>query len=298
MQVSHSRKSSWRAGSCLALIFSLGAALSVSTRAEAGGNAAAGEARSLACQACHIPSNPATSEVPRLVGQRAGYLARQLKAFRSGDRKHDLMSAIAAQLSDADIADLAAYWSAAPQDADAKLSPAAQAIRTSKMTFPATFPAGYVMYRTEASVEDKAVSRSYANAAAVAAAKKGKPLPEGSVIVVVNHDLKLDAAGQPVRLPDGSYDVDKVTGYAAMEARAGWGKVIPELLRNDSWHYGVFTADKKPRAEFNQAQCLACHKPKATDSYVFTLAALRDRAQGKPMLILPAPAAPAPAPGK
>ena len=43
--------------------------------AQAGGNAEEGKAKSLACQACHISSNPA-SGAPRLVGQREAYLAR------------------------------------------------------------------------------------------------------------------------------------------------------------------------------------------------------------------------------
>jgi len=42
-------------------------------------------------------------------------------------------------------------------------------------------------------------------------------------------------------------------------------------LRNTNWNYGVFGPDKAPRAEINQAVCLACHKPKAATSFVFGL---------------------------
>jgi len=49
-----------------------------------------------------------------------------------------------------------------------------------------------------------------------------------------------------------------------------WGKNIPEMLRNADWNYAVFTTDKKLRAGVNQAECLACHKPLESTSYLFT----------------------------
>lgn len=245
--------------------------------AQAGGNAEEGKAKSLACQACHIPINPASGP-PRLVGQREAYLAKQLRAFRSGDRKDDQMSVIAKQLSDADIENLAAYWSQQPPGSDVEAPPAAAAIRTSKVAIPKDFPKGFVVFDSKLDEKAGTVSRNYANAIALAAAKAQRPLPEGSVIIVVNYLAKLDAQKQPVREADGSYGVGAVKSYSAMESRAAWGKEIPEVLRNDSWVYGVFTPEKVARTEVNQAVCLVCHKTKAADSYVFTLAALRAKA--------------------
>lgn len=236
----------------------------------AGGDPAAGQARSLACQVCHVSANPAAS-TPHLVGQRASYLAAQLRAFKAGDRKDDLMSAIAGQLSDADIANLAAYWSAQPAGSDGTVPEAALAIRRSRMAFPRNFPAGFVVYSTESNAENKLVIKSYASTAAVAAARAGKPLLDGSAIVVVNYSVKLGANGQPVTEKDGSFVADKPVSYSAMESRAGWGNGVPDLLRNADWSYNVFGADKSPRAEFSQGSCLACHKPAAAKSYVFTL---------------------------
>ena len=56
-----------------------------------------------------------------------------------------------------------------------------------------------------------------------------------------------------------------------MARQAGWGKDIPDMLRNENWNYAVFTTDKKHRAVVNQAECLACHKPLDKESYTFTL---------------------------
>lgn len=64
------------------------------------------------CQACHgINGIGITDQFPDLAGQKAPYLARQLKAFRSGDRKDPIMSPMAKSLSDADIDNVAAYYS-------------------------------------------------------------------------------------------------------------------------------------------------------------------------------------------
>src|SRR4051812_27991935 len=85
------------------------AAALLPTTVHAAGNAAEGKAASVACQACHV-SPAGAGDTPHLAGQREGYLAKQLKAFKSGDRKNPLMNAMAGQLSDADIENLAAFW--------------------------------------------------------------------------------------------------------------------------------------------------------------------------------------------
>jgi len=73
----------------------------------------AGAGKSAVCVACHGMSGNSINPLwPNLAGQKASYIARQIKAFRDGGRSDPLMSPIVAGLSDADIADLAAYYSA------------------------------------------------------------------------------------------------------------------------------------------------------------------------------------------
>ena len=50
-------------------------------------------------------------DVPNLAGESTLYLEKQLKAFKSGERKHEQMSIIAQGLEDKDIADVAAWYS-------------------------------------------------------------------------------------------------------------------------------------------------------------------------------------------
>src|SRR5450432_705811 len=146
------------------------------------GDLAAGKLKALACQACHASTN---ANAPHLVGQREAYVVKQLTAFKSGDRKNDLMSAIAKQLSDVDIADLAAYWSTQPTGSDATISDAAAAITKPRMTFPKEFPKGFVLYNTQDDAAHHTSQKSYVNATALAAAKAGKTLPNGSIVLVV-----------------------------------------------------------------------------------------------------------------
>ncbi len=80
------------------------------------GDAAAGKNKTAMCAGCHgIPGfrtvYPETYHVPKLGGQNAGYIVSALKAYKAGDRQHPTMKAIAASLSEQDMADLAAYYS-------------------------------------------------------------------------------------------------------------------------------------------------------------------------------------------
>ncbi|WP_146688371.1 c-type cytochrome [Bradyrhizobium canariense] len=77
------------------------------------GDIKAGRTKALMCQACHgLDGLSKTPDAPNIAGQTEPYLVTQLQAFKSGTRKNDAMSVVAPSLSDADIEDLAAYFSA------------------------------------------------------------------------------------------------------------------------------------------------------------------------------------------
>jgi len=77
----------------------------------AAGNVADGKTKSATCAACHgADGNSMVPTFPKLAGQHASYLEKQLSDFKAGNRKDPTMSAMAAPLSDQDIADLAAYF--------------------------------------------------------------------------------------------------------------------------------------------------------------------------------------------
>jgi cytochrome c553 len=79
--------------------------------ANAAGDPAAAIAKLGACVACHGADGIGKApQYPNLRGQKAAYLEKQLKAFRSGERQDSNMNAMAKPLSDADIANLATYF--------------------------------------------------------------------------------------------------------------------------------------------------------------------------------------------
>ncbi|MBI3041221.1 MAG: cytochrome c [Betaproteobacteria bacterium] len=86
-----------------------------STLAAEAGDAAAGKGKNAMCVGCHgIPGYrtvfPDVYHVPKLGGQHAAYIVKALQEYKSGNRSHPSMRAIAAGLSDKDMADLAAYY--------------------------------------------------------------------------------------------------------------------------------------------------------------------------------------------
>jgi cytochrome c553 len=112
-------------------IFAIGFATSLAAAFPAlavEGNAAAGREKDSMCQGCHgIPDYrtafPEVYSVPKIGGQHAAYIVKALQAYKSGERSHPTMKAIAATLSDQDMADLAAFYSnpvGAPASASAK----------------------------------------------------------------------------------------------------------------------------------------------------------------------------------
>jgi cytochrome c553 len=81
--------------------------------AHAAGDAKAGRTKAQMCQACHgIDGLSQVPDAPNIAGQVEGYLVTQLQAFKSGARKNEAMTLVAAGLSKQDIDDLAAWYSA------------------------------------------------------------------------------------------------------------------------------------------------------------------------------------------
>jgi cytochrome c553 len=81
--------------------------------AHAAGDIKAGRQKALQCQTCHgIDGLSKIPEAPNIAGSPEQYLARQLNAFRKGERKNEMMSVVAQQLSEKDVDDLAAYYAA------------------------------------------------------------------------------------------------------------------------------------------------------------------------------------------
>ena len=83
--------------------------------AHAAGDPVAGKQKNYQCQGCHgIPgwktAFPEVYSVPKLGGQHPAYIISSLKAYKRGERDHPTMRAIAADLSEKDMEDIAAHY--------------------------------------------------------------------------------------------------------------------------------------------------------------------------------------------
>jgi len=94
------------------LLVAVIAVLSFVNVAQAQGDIDAGKTKSATCVACHgADGNSPSNLYPKIAGQHASYLVKQLQEFKSGERDNAIMLGMVAGLSEQDMEDLAAYFS-------------------------------------------------------------------------------------------------------------------------------------------------------------------------------------------
>jgi cytochrome c553 len=100
-------------------------ALAWSQGATPSGDATAGQRKTQMCSGCHgirgwRTAYPEVYGVPMIAGQHPSYIVKALQEYKSGERSHPSMRAIAASLSEKDMADLAAYYGGSQVPATSK----------------------------------------------------------------------------------------------------------------------------------------------------------------------------------
>jgi hypothetical protein len=138
---------------------------------------------------------------------------------------------------------------AAAVSAQAQVKPSGE-----KVAFPENYAQG-VLFATLDRADNKQYREFYTSQAAIEAAKRGEPLPNGTVIINVQYAAQLDAQ---------------------VEKRAGWGTEYPDDIRNGEWEYQAFRPDKTPNTNANLTNCYTCHKPLGLkQDFVFTYERLK-----------------------
>jgi plastocyanin len=156
-----------------------------------------------------------------------------------------------------------------------------------KIAFPTKYKDG-VLYTIADRYDVKQYRELYASAAAVQAAKEGKPLPSGTVLTLVQYKAQVDAQGNLIKDAKGRFLKGDLIAYTVMEKRTGWGTEYGDDIRNGEWEYSAFGADGKFNDKANYKACFQCHKPHDQIDYVISYPALAGRT-------MVASAAPAPA---
>lgn len=144
-----------------------------------------------------------------------------------------------------------------------------------KIKHPAAWK-DHVLYTTVDRYDVKQYRELYASTpAAVQAMKDGKPLPDGTVLTLVQYKAEVDPAGVPVKDAKGRFKKSDIIAFTVMEKRAGWGTEYPPELRNGEWEYAVFNPAGVLNEKANYKACFECHKPHEKQDFVISLAALR-----------------------
>jgi len=100
-------------GRTLAAVFGVVTLSLVSVSASAAGDPAAGEAKAVTCSACHgADGNSMVPNFPKLAGLGEKYLLKQMKDIRDGRRPVATMAGQVDNMTDQDLADIAAYFDA------------------------------------------------------------------------------------------------------------------------------------------------------------------------------------------
>ena len=201
--------------------------------------------------------------------------------LKSGARRNGIMNPIAAQLSLDDIANIAAFFSSRAGAGSTTTSDFMPNIAKTGVAFPRDYKSTFTRYFMQNMTETKQVRHYYANPVALQAAKSGQPLPDGSVILTEVYSVKLDRDLDLAKGPDGAWIPNQLLFYSVMQRGAGWGRDIPEILRNGDWNYAAFTPAGQHRPGINHAECLACHKALEKENFAFTMKELAAASRGR-----------------
>ncbi len=113
-------------------------------------------------------------------------------------------------------------------------------------------------------------SVAFADDLALEAAREGRELPNGSVIVGELYKAKKDVDGNVIESSLGRRVRGKLFAVAVMEKDEGWGATLPENVRNDDWDFAFFSPDGK-RLNKDLNTCRSCHAPLTSSQHLFSL---------------------------
>ena len=150
------------------------------------------------------------------------------------------------------------------------------------------FPNDYlrgVLYQTVDRADVKQYRELYTQAEVVDAVRKGRPIPNGAVITLVQWSVEQDASGVPLKDSNGRFIKKEILAHTVMEKRAGWGAEYPADMRNGEWEYQAFNAQGEPNPKANIKACFTCHLPHAKQDYVISLAKLNNTFPGAQTLV-------------
>lgn len=152
-----------------------------------------------------------------------------------------------------------------------------------RVALPKDFATAFQRYDMVDKVDRKIVRYLYVSKDSLANVKPGEPFPEGTILVMEDHEVALEAGGAPIKAANGRLQpTGRVRALAVMEKRKGWGEtnLFPPEKDNGDWEYASFKPDGSPNPIKLDA-CYACHLPQTKDGLDFTFSGAKIREAAK-----------------
>lgn len=132
------------------------------------------------------------------------------------------------------------------------------------VALPDGYQGSYVNYLDVDRPDRKRVRKMYVNPEALEAAVASEDLPDGTILIMEDHDAVLEGEA-PVTDAEGRFVAQEpVVGIFVMEKNAAW------TTDNGNWDYAWYLPDGSPRPETKFDGCFACHANRADRDYNFT----------------------------
>ncbi len=130
---------------------------------------------------------------------------------------------------------------------------------------PENYQAEFVNYMDVDRLDRIRVRKMWVNPEARAAAVAGRPLPDGTILIMEDWAAKLDDNGEPVFDESGRLIADEPSGHRfVMEKNAAWSTA------NENWDYAWYQGDDLPRPDASFDGCFSCHANRTERDYTFT----------------------------
>lgn len=134
-----------------------------------------------------------------------------------------------------------------------------------RVMFPAGYRDSFVNYLDVDHMDRKRVRKMYINPQAHEAARAGEDLPDGTILIMEDHNGKKNADETLMTDADGRLiGEDAVTNLFVMEKRAGWE------TDNGHWEYAWFLPDGSRKADAKFEGCFSCHANRSERDFNFT----------------------------
>lgn len=141
-----------------------------------------------------------------------------------------------------------------------------------RIAFPADYATKFKNYVSlDRTQNDDQTIRLFGNDKALEAARAGKELPDGSVLVAEIYKAKKDAKGEVIESSLGRRIRDKFAAIAVMEKRKGWGDKFPAEFKNGDWDFAIFSPKGERLVDKDLNSCRGCHAPLTDTQHLFSL---------------------------